>query len=83
MVGRLLGAVTLAVGELVRLCTRSKSDAVRLSASREILASWLNVSRHVYVKGWVNSLHERVDRLEARRGEWQPTSPFRQVPKKK
>ena len=38
LVGRLVGAAKLAIDQLVRLCTRSASDAVRLSASRAAFA---------------------------------------------
>ncbi len=37
MVGRLVRAARLAIDQLVLLCTRSESDAVRLSASRAAL----------------------------------------------
>ena len=44
LVGRLVGAAKLAIDQLVRLCTRSASDTVRLSASRALLHWWFKAS---------------------------------------
>jgi hypothetical protein len=77
MVGRLLRAARLAIRELLRLSTKSSSDTVRLSASREILSYWLKVSKHGSICGQVYSIMDRVNRLEAQKGEWRPTSPYR------
>ena len=76
MVGRLLRGAQLAVGQLIKLCTRSASEAIRLSASRQLLTNWVKVSDHANLCGRVHAIQEHDDRLEPPSGEWRPHSPY-------
>jgi hypothetical protein len=64
MVGKLTSGANIAIAQLVRLCTKSASDSIRLSASRAILTHWLKVSQHFYVKVKIKALEEFLDRLD-------------------
>jgi hypothetical protein len=64
MVGRLTRGADVAIAQLVRLCTKSASDSIRLSASRAILTHWLKVSQHFYVKVKIKALEEFLDQLD-------------------
>ncbi len=76
MVGRLVRATRLAIDQLVRLCTRSESDAIRLSASRALLDYWIKVDRHFVLHAKMDDievrLHERDKEKQA--GAWPPYS---------
>ncbi len=78
MVGKLTSGATFAIDQLIWLCRKSKSDTVRLSASRALLAHWLSVSRIFDTKSKIKELNEWMDRIEEKNpaGQWQPTSPF-------
>ncbi len=64
MVGRLTRGADVAIAQLVRLCTKSSSDSIRLSASRAILTHWLKVSQHFYVKVKIKALEEFLERID-------------------
>jgi len=76
MVGRLLGGASRAITELVRLCTRSASDAIRLSASRALLAHWVKVSEHFELASRMTAVEEHYERRQPTSGPWRPRSPY-------
>jgi hypothetical protein len=79
LVGRLLRGAGLAVGQLIKLCTKCPSAAIRLSASRALLTHWITVSDHASMSGRVRAIEERDardGRIENKSGVWRPHSPF-------
>ena len=77
MVGRLVRAARLAIDQLVRLCTRSDSDAVRLSASRALLTYWMKVDTHFVLSAKMDEIEVCLDERDKRKqtGAWPPNSP--------
>ena len=81
MVGRLMRGSGFAIDQLVRLCRRGTSEAIRLSASRTILTHWVPISRHFFVKGKLRELKEIVNTWETKghyrtpSGPWRPPAP--------
>ena len=77
MVGRLIRGARLAVNQLVRLCTRGTSEAIRLSASRALLAHWIPISDHFHVKGELRFVKQGLEDMKNQplSGEWLPCAP--------
>ncbi len=75
LVGRLLEGARLAITQLVMLCTKSTSDAIRLAASRALLANWVKFSDHIDFGLRLTVMEERAERNAPRSGEWRPHSP--------
>jgi hypothetical protein len=77
MVGRLIRGARLAIKQLVHLCTRGKSEAIRLSASRALLTHWVPISNHFFVKGELRFIKQGLDDMENKQatGLWQPHAP--------
>jgi hypothetical protein len=77
MVGRLVRAARLAIDQLVLLCTRSESDAVRLSASRALLTYWMKVDRHFVLHAKMDGIEVCLDERykQKKTGVWPPNSP--------
>jgi hypothetical protein len=82
MVGKLIRGVRLAIDQLVKMCTRSKSEAIRLSACRVLLTHWVPISRHFTVKGKMRLLEETIESWEKKTqsapktGPWHPPAPY-------
>ena len=81
LVGRLVGAAKLAIDQLVRLCTRSASDTVRLSASRALLHWWFKASELFDMYGKLRDMEKRVTKVvnQKKSGEWRPVPPYMPV----
>ena len=82
MVGKLMRGARLAIDQLIRLCTRSESEAIRLSACRTLLTHWVPISRHFTVKGKMRVLEETIESWEKKTqsgpktGPWHPPAPY-------
>ncbi len=78
IVGRMTVGVRVAVNQLIRLCTKGKSDAIRLSAGRALLSYFVAISRHIHVKGMLRGLKEKIEKWEKTdpRSAWVPTPPY-------
>ena len=79
MVGRLMRGTGCAIDQLVRLCRRGTSDAIRLSACRTLLTHWIPISRHFFVKRQIKDLQKTLAEIEKRQAaaEWRPSSPYK------
>ena len=75
MVGKLIRGARLAIDQLVSLCTRSKSEAIRLSACRALLTHWVPISRHFTVKGKMRSWKKPSNPGRKRRSPEQSPDP--------
>jgi hypothetical protein len=74
----MLKGVNLAIAELIKLCTRSASESIRLAAGRTLLQHWIKAWEEVYFEGIGRKLIE----LEAEKrggtlpGKWRPCVPW-------
>ena len=77
MVGCLVRAASLAIDQLVKLCTRSASESIRLSASRTLLTFWMQVHKHFALAGTIKEMKQELKELnEPKTGEWRPHTPY-------
>ena len=79
LIGKLARAGLLAIDQLVKLCTKSASDSVRLSASRVILTEWRKISEFYDLNARLIEVEKIIaaDKETQKFGEWIPASPYK------
>ena len=79
MVGCLMRGAQVAIAELIKLCTRCASPAIRLSASRTLVTFWMEMHDHFDQAGFIRQLKEDMLKLrkERKTGEWRPSNPYK------
>jgi len=71
-IGQLARHAAKAAAEISRLSSSSGSEAIRLSASRAVLADLLAVRGHAELEREIRDLKGRLDAQEARRAQREP-----------
>jgi hypothetical protein len=78
MVGCLMRGAQVAIAELIKLCTRCASPAIRLSASRTLVTFWMEMHDHFDQAGTIRGMKQELADLKKERktGEWRPNKPY-------
>jgi hypothetical protein len=81
MIGLLTYGTRVAVRQLINVCQTSKSDAVRVSASRALLGNWHTLHEHFHLEGQLLELEEEAEESKRLRNapipaRWTPHSPY-------